>query len=98
MLLQKEIAHDVIAYAISLGADFCELFIEKTSIQRIAYNSKQVKDISSGIDSGIGVRLIYGEFALYAFSNSYKKEDLLEMVKKLASQFSLKRPEQSLKT
>ena len=98
MLLQKEIAHDVIAYAISLGADFCELFIEKTSIQRIAYNSKQVKDISSGIDSGIGVRLIYGEFALYAFSNSYKKEDLLDMVKKLASQFSLKRPEQSLKT
>ena len=64
MLLQKEIAHDVIAYAISLGADFCELFIEKTSIQRIAFNSKQVKDISSGIDSGIGVRLIYGEFAL----------------------------------
>jgi TldD protein len=90
MLLQKEVAHDVIAYAISLGADFCELFIEKTSIQNIVYNSKAVKDISSGIDSGIGVRLIYGELALYAYSNSNKKEDLLDMVKKLAAQFSTK--------
>ena len=90
MLLQKEIAHDVIAYAVSLGADFCELFIEKTSVQRIVYNSKKIKDISSGIDSGVGVRLIYGELALYAFSNSNKKEDLLAMVKKLAAQFSSK--------
>lgn len=90
MLLQKEIAHDVIAYAISLGADFCELFIEKTSVQNIVYNSKKIKDISSGIDSGIGVRLIYGQMALYAFSNSTKKEDLLDMVKKLATQFTHK--------
>jgi TldD protein len=88
MLLQKEIAHDVIAYAISLGADFCELFIEKTSVQNIVYNSKKIKDISSGIDSGIGVRLIYGHLALYAFSNSTKKEDLIDMVKKLATQFT----------
>lgn len=90
MLLKKEIAHDVIAYAIGLGADFCELFIEKTSVQNIIYNSQKIKDISSGIDSGIGVRLIYGEMALYAFSNSTKKEDLLDMVKKLASQFTQK--------
>lgn len=90
MLLQREVAHDVIAYAISLGADFCELFIEKTSVQNITYNSKKIKDISSGIDSGIGVRLIYGEMALYAYSNSSKKEDLLDMVKKLAAQFSSK--------
>jgi TldD protein len=89
MLLQKEIAHDVIAYAISLGADFCELFVEKTSIQNIVFNTKKVKDISSGIDSGIGIRLIYGELALYAYSNSNKKEDLLGMVKKLAAQFSI---------
>lgn len=90
MLLQKEIAHDVIAYAISLGADFCELFIEKTSLQSIVYNSKKIKDINSGIDSGIGVRLIYGHMALYAYSNSTKKSDLMDMVKKLATQFTHK--------
>ncbi len=89
MLLPKEIAHDVIAYAVSLGADFCELFIEKNSIQNIVYNSKKIKDISSGIDFGIGIRLIYGELALYAYSNSNKKEDLLDMIKKLAGQLSV---------
>lgn len=87
MLIQKETAHDVIAYAISLGADFCELFIEKTNVQNISFSSKKIKDISSGIDSGIGLRLIYGEMALYAYSNSTKKEDLLNMVKKLTAQF-----------
>ncbi len=90
MLLSKETAHDVIAYAVSLGADFCELFVEKTSIQSIFYTSQKIKDISSGIDSGIGVRLIYGDLALYAYSNSNKKDDLLSMVKKLTAQFSSK--------
>lgn len=90
MLLQKEIANDVIAYAISLGADFCELFIEKTSIQSIVYNSKAIKDINSGVDSGVGLRLIYGELALYAYSNSSKREDLLDMVKKLAAHYGSK--------
>ncbi|MBY0413864.1 MAG: TldD/PmbA family protein [Bdellovibrionales bacterium] len=98
MLIQKETAHDVIAYAISLGADFCELFIEKTSVQNISFSSKKIKDISSGIDSGIGLRLIYGEMALYAYSNSTKKEDLLDMVKKLTAQFKNKNRSDSLKT
>lgn len=89
MLLNKEIAHEVISYAISLGADFCELFVERTNLQNIIYNSKTVKDISSGVDSGIGLRLIYGELALYAYSNSYKKDDLLDMVKKLSAQFKV---------
>ncbi|NOT78871.1 MAG: TldD/PmbA family protein [Bacteriovoracaceae bacterium] len=87
MLLSKEIAQDVIAYAIDQGADFCELFVEKTSIQNIIFNSQKIKDITSGIDSGIGVRLLFGELALYAYSNSNKREDLLDMVKKLSAQF-----------
>jgi TldD protein len=90
MLLQQEIADEVIGYAISLGADFCELFIEKTNLQNIKYLSKSVKDITSGIDSGIGIRLIYGELALYAYSNSFLKDDLLDMVKKLSAQFQAK--------
>lgn len=90
MLLNKEVANDVIAYAISLGADFCELFIEKTSIQSIVYNSKSIKDIASGVDSGVGLRLIYGDLALYAYSNSSKREDLLDMVKKLSANYRSK--------
>lgn len=90
MLLSKDLAQEVIAYGISLGADFCELFIEKTNVQSISYQSKKIKDITSGVDSGIGVRLIFGHMALYAYSNSYKKEDLLDMVKKLAAQLKVK--------
>jgi TldD protein len=60
------------------------------------FTSKKIKDISSGIDSGVGVRLIYGDLALYAYSNSNKRDDLLDMVKKLASQFSNKSSHKSL--
>ncbi len=87
MLLQKEIAHDVIVYAISLGADYCELFIEKTINQFIVYNSLKIKDITSGIGSDIGVLLIYGHLVLSAFSNSIKK-DLMDRVNKLGTQFT----------
>lgn len=92
MLLAKEVAHEVIAYGISLGADFCDLFVEKTSLHHIDFKSSNVKDITSGIDSGVGVRLIFGNMALYAYSNSFKKEDLLDMTKKLSAQLKVVNP------
>lgn len=86
-MLEKNTANDVIHEAISLGADFCDIFVERTPSQVISYNSSKVKAINSGIDFGIGIRLIYGDQALYAYTNSKNKEDLIDLTRKLAAYY-----------
>ncbi len=94
-MLDKSVANDVIHEAVSLGADFCDIFVEKSNLLDVVYKSSEVKNIRSGIDFGIGVRLIFGTQALYAYTNSTKREDLLSLTKKLASYYK-KAPTQNI--
>src|SRR5690606_11820406 len=76
----------VIFEALSLGAEFCDIFIDKQTIENITMNSSKVKDIRSGVDFGIGIRLIYGDQALYGYTNSTDKEELVNLTRILAEQ------------
>lgn len=86
-MLDKNIAHDVINCALEMGADFCDVFVEKKDTQNVSFNSGEVKDIQSGMNFGIGVRLFYGTKSLYGFTNSKDREDLLELTQTLAANY-----------
>jgi TldD protein len=86
-VLDKKIASDVIHEALSLGADFCDVFVDKNQVQFVEFNSSKVKNIESGTDFGIGVRLIYGDKGLYAYTNSTQHADLINLVRVLAEQY-----------
>ena len=85
-MLDKNIASDILHEALANGADFADIYIERTNVQNLSFNSSKVKNIQSGTDFGIGVRLIYGTQYLYGYTNSAKKEDLLELTRTLAAQ------------
>ena len=85
-LINSEIANEVIGYGISLGADFVDLFVEKTQSQNLVFKSSKVEDSQSGVQFGIGIRLISGHQSLYAYTNSTEKEELLRITKLLAAQ------------
>lgn len=85
-MLDKNIATDVLHEALANGADFADIYVERKNVQNLSFNSSKVKDIQSGTDFGIGVRLIYGKQYLYGYTNSAKKEDLLELTRTLAAQ------------
>lgn len=86
-MLDKSVANDVIYEALSLGADFCDLFVEQSQIESISMNSSKVKDLKTGIDFGIGIRLIYGTKALYGYTNSIVKEDLIKLTRVIAEKY-----------
>lgn len=88
MLVDKKSVENVIQRALEKGADFCDLFAEKCDSQVISFNESKVKNIESGIDFGIGIRLIYGTQALYGYTNSKEEKDLIELVDKLAAQYN----------
>ena len=84
-LLQSSIAQDVIFHGLSMGADFVEVFIERTQNEGFVFKNSRAEDTQSGIVFGIGIRLIYGEQALYGFTNSTDREELLRITTLLGS-------------
>ncbi len=89
-MLNKEIANEIIHEALSLGADFCDIFVEKSQSESLTMNSSKVKDIKSGVDFGIGVRLIFKDKALYGYTNSMDKDELINLTRVLAEQYKTK--------
>lgn len=88
-MLNQNVANDIIFEALSLGADFCDLFVEKSQIETITMNSSKVKDMKTGIDFGIGVRLIFGTKALYAHTNSIDRDELIGLTRLLAERYKI---------
>jgi TldD protein len=84
-LLQSFIAQDIIAHGLSMGADFVDVFIEKTQNEGFVFKNSRAEDTQSGIVFGIGIRLIYGKQALYGYTNSTDREELLRITTLLGS-------------
>jgi TldD protein len=85
-MLDSNVANQVIDHGLSLGADFCEIFIEKHNSTNISVLNSAVHEIKSGIDFGVGIRLIYGTKVLYGYTNKTDKEELLRITSALAAQ------------
>ncbi|MBN2852108.1 MAG: TldD/PmbA family protein [Clostridia bacterium] len=87
-MLDKNIINDVLLAAVSTGGDFAELFIEDTFRNSMSYIGGQLESTQSGRDFGIGIRIFKGTNAIYAYTNSFKKEDLILTALKAASAIS----------
>ena len=84
-MLDTRVAQSTIDHAVALGADFAEVFVERNQVNNIATVSNQVRDIASGIDFGVGVRLVYGAKVLYGYTNRTDAEELRRIVSELAA-------------
>lgn len=84
-MLDTRVAQSVIDHAIALGADFAEVFVERNQVNDIVTLSNQVRDLASGIDFGIGLRLVYGSKVLYGYTNRTDDDELRRIVSELAA-------------
>ena len=84
-MLNYQTAQSVIDHGISLGADFAELFVEKSQTNTISTLSNHVQSVESGIDFGIGLRLVYGTKVLYGYTNKPEGDELKRILSELAA-------------
>ena len=84
-MLDKKVADEVIHLALESGADFCDIFVERTLGQTTVIASSDVESVNGGIDFGIGVRVIYGDKALYGYTNSTDRDELLKVTATLCA-------------
>lgn len=95
-LINSSIANDVIAHGMSLGADFVDLFIEKTQSEALVFRNSRAEDSQSGTIFGVGIRLIQGGEVLYGYTNSIEREELLRITTLLGSRIGKKGNPKSL--
>jgi TldD protein len=84
-MLNRQTAESVIDHALSLGADFAELFVEKNETNIVSTLSDAVQSVESGINFGIGLRLVYGSKVLYGYTNKTDRDELLRIASVLAA-------------
>lgn len=84
-MLDSTIAQSVIDHALSLGVNFAELFIERHYSSSISTLSDQVEPVQSGIDFGIGLRMVFGSKVLYGYTNKPDENELKRIASELAA-------------
>lgn len=83
-MISKKIIASVLEAAVSTGGDFAELFIEDSSKSSLNYLDGQLESTQTGRDFGVGIRIFDGLNCIYAYTNSFDLDSLVETALKAA--------------
>lgn len=77
-MIDESLIKKVLGEALARGGDLAEVFVESRSSMGLHLEDSKVEDVTSGRDSGAGIRVIAGERAAYAYTNLLTEAALLE--------------------
>ena len=80
-MLNKALIEDVLSAALTTGGDFSEVFVEDKYINSMALQGGKLEQNLSGRDFGIGIRIFKGLHSVYAYTNDFSREGLLQAAK-----------------
>lgn len=77
-MFSEALAQKVLSVALSSGADFAELYLEKGRYNTINMSKLKVESAQYSKTCGAGIRLFYGQQTSYAYTASWEPEALLQ--------------------
>lgn len=77
--IPDELLTEIIKKALSKGGNYADVYIEHERPLLIQLEDNKIEKLSSGIDAGIGVRVIYGGKSAYAYSNDFSRDSLFSI-------------------
>ncbi len=80
-LLDKQTVYDVLEAAKASGAELAELFAERKSTEGMTMINGKVEKVLSGIDSGVGIRIINGGKVVYVYTNKTDRDELIKIAR-----------------
>lgn len=80
-MIKETLAHGVLTAALETGADFAEIFIENTDKSSVHLTNNSIDAAQSGIDFGLGLRIIKGERMVYSYTNDLSETNLIACAK-----------------
>jgi len=76
--------YDVLTAALATGGDMAEIFMENTVKDNIVMTNGQIEKANWGVDYGLGLRIILGTNAVYAYTNNTSRQSLIKLAKDAA--------------
>ena len=87
-MFTKEKLEKYLERCLKTGADYAELFIEKSNNTNYSYIDSKVDDISSVYDYGMGIRIALGNDIVYGAINKLEDEVILNKIDELTKYFN----------
>ncbi|MCC8015756.1 MAG: TldD/PmbA family protein [Eubacterium sp.] len=84
-MIKEKTAYEMLETALGSGADFAEIFAERKKTTSVSALNGKARSANSGIDMGLGLRLIYGEKTVYAYTNDLSENSLLALARDISS-------------
>jgi TldD protein len=82
--VSEEDLRKVLTVALEKGGDYADLFFEHTFNNSLSLRDGEVNSVSSGIDYGVGVRVLSGDQTGYAYVENTTLEDMLNAARTAA--------------
>lgn len=84
-MIKKQLLEEALGVAMMSGADFAEIYVERTKTNNVYMINSQVEQIRDGVISGIGIRVLKGLRSVYASSSSLDRESVIRLAENVAS-------------
>jgi TldD protein len=82
-MLSEALVTDVITHAVRGGASFAEIYVERWRRRALRVLDGGVKEATSGLEFGAGIRLFFGTDVAYAYTNDLTPQSLLDVTNTL---------------
>jgi len=77
-LLDHEILKKALAAAMGKGADYADVFVERSAFNRVAADDRKIKT-SLAVEQGVGIRVVVDGKSYYAITDSFDEKEILRV-------------------
>lgn len=84
-MLDPALSQEILKKVLSNGGEYADIFVEQRRTTSIHLEDTKIEKVSTGVDSGVGVRLIRGGKTSYAFGNETSGKSLTELAETLSN-------------
>jgi len=86
-MISKSLAILILNKALETGADYAEIFYEYSTADGLMIENGKVNAATSGITSGVGLRLLKENQSVYGYTSDLSKKGLLALAEALSKSF-----------
>ncbi len=83
--MDKKEVREVLEAAMAQGGQFAELYLEYKENTGISCENGRIEKVNTGIESGVGIRVIHGDNTAYVYTNDLSQENLCRLAQTAAS-------------
>lgn len=83
-MIKRSLLEEALGVAMTSGADFAEIYVERTLTGGVYMINNKVEQIRDGVLSGIGIRVLKGLRSVYASTSSLDRDSVLRCAQNVA--------------